>query len=182
VATAFAALAAHCLARTDVDAVTRASLGALLAVEDPFDRDSPLHVTGSALVVHRASGRVLLRYHNQVGGFIQLGGHADPGERDPFLVARREAEEESGLRDLSWDEAPAPAPLTQVVTVAVRRTGEAGAHRHVDFRYVLFTERPELAIEEHPGATLRWVAVSDAAILAGEENLEPLFRRAASYC
>ena len=69
----------------------------------PWDRSTPLHVTGSALIVHPASGRVLLRWHARQHVWLQVGGHGDPGEDDPFAVALREAGEETGLSDLvAW--------------------------------------------------------------------------------
>ena len=67
---------------------------------DPFLRTMPLHVTGSALIVHPVSGRVLLRWHQRQQAWLQVGGHGDPGETDPLAIVAREAEEETGLADL----------------------------------------------------------------------------------
>ena len=83
---------------------------------DPYPRALPLHLTGSALVVHPDSGRVLLRWHPRQQAWLQVGGHGDPGERDPLGIARREAAEETGLTDLvPWPD----AQLRHVVIVAV---------------------------------------------------------------
>ena len=83
---------------------------------DPYPRTLPLHVTGSALIVHPDSGRVLLRWHPRQQAWLQVGGHGDPGENDPLGIARREAAEETGLADL----APWPDPqLRHVVIVSV---------------------------------------------------------------
>src|ERR1051326_7890848 len=67
---------------------------------DPWTRASLLHVTGSAVVVHPPTNRVLLRWHDRMQAWLQVGGHADPNESDPFAIAAREAEEETGLSDL----------------------------------------------------------------------------------
>ena len=67
---------------------------------DPWDRSAPLHLTASALIVHRESARVLLRWHERLVTWAQVGGHGDPGEEDPLAIALREAAEETGLRDL----------------------------------------------------------------------------------
>src|SRR6266581_7712405 len=80
---------------------------------DPWLRSIPLHVTASALVVHPDSGRVLLRWHQRQQAWLQVGGHADPGESDPLAVALREAAEETGLSDLL------PWPDAQVRQVAI---------------------------------------------------------------
>src|SRR5262245_58515120 len=69
-------------------------------VGSPWDRAAPLHVTGSALIVHPPTRRVLLRWHERQQAWLQVGGHGDPGEDDPFEIAVREAEEETSLSDL----------------------------------------------------------------------------------
>lgn len=58
-------------------------------------------MTGSALMVHPSSGRVLLRWHERMQRWLQIGGHGDPGESDPLAVALRERREETGLPDLA---------------------------------------------------------------------------------
>src|SRR5512142_897700 len=93
----------------------------LRAADDPWLRSLPLHLTGSALVVHPDSGRVLLRWHQRQQAWLQVGGHADPGESEPVAIAIREGAEEAGLPDLRpWPD----GGLRHVVIVPVR----AGRH------------------------------------------------------
>lgn len=151
---------------TDVDRVR-----GLLAAGDPYRRSAPLHVTGSALVVHPPTGRVLLRWHERMGSWLHLGGHVDPGEAGPAIAARREAEEESGLRDLAWwPDAGAPAIL-QVVVVPVPAGKGEPAHEHADVRFTLTTGTPDAVVPERPSAPLRWVGVDEASALVSEQNL-----------
>jgi len=86
--------------RSAHEAVDVALVRTLARGGDPWSRSSPVHVTGSAIVVHPESGRVVLRWHERMQGWLQLGGHGDPGETDPFAIAVREAGEETGLSDL----------------------------------------------------------------------------------
>ena len=72
----------------------------LEASDDPYQRDLPLHVTASALIVHPPTGRVLLRWHQRQQAWLQVGGHGAPGETDPLAIVAREAAEETGLTDL----------------------------------------------------------------------------------
>ena len=65
----------------------------LIATSDVHSRTSPVHVTGSALVVHPPSRTVLLRWRPRMEMWMQVGGHFDAGETDPWLVAIREARE-----------------------------------------------------------------------------------------
>ncbi len=137
-----------------------------------FDRDAPLHVTGSAFVVHLPTRRVLLRWHPRMQRWLQVGGHFDPGETDALKVALREAHEETGLDDLR---PLCDAPL-QVVVVPVPARGDEPAHEHADVRYLLVTETPDDARPESPDARLRWVDL-DRALEETDEDDQRIFLR-----
>jgi len=143
---------------------------------DLFARTSPLHVTGSALVVHPASQRVLLRWHTKMGQWMQVGGHFDPGESDPLQVALREGLEETGLDDLR-PVASAPGPV-QIVIVPVPAHGDEPAHEHADIRYVFVTDRPDAIREESSAARLRWMSFATAGAETREPNLHTFLTRA----
>jgi 8-oxo-dGTP pyrophosphatase MutT (NUDIX family) len=156
-----------------------ARVRAVAGGRDPWSRSSPVHVTGSAIVVHPQSGRVLLRWHDRMRGWLQLGGHGDPGETEPFAVALREAREETGLSDLvAWPDRARPA-LVHVVVVPVPAGRGEPEHEHADMRYVLATARPDEAAPESPSAALRWLTIDDALALVGEDNLRTTLRRVA---
>jgi 8-oxo-dGTP pyrophosphatase MutT (NUDIX family) len=156
-----------------------ARIRALARGGDPWSRSSRVHVTGSAIVVHPPSRRVLLRWHERMQGWLQLGGHGDPGETDPFAIALREAHEETGLGDLApWPDPARPA-LVHVVVVPVPAGGGEPQHEHADMRYVLATATPDEATPESPEAALRWLTVDDALALVGEDNLRASLARVA---
>jgi ADP-ribose pyrophosphatase YjhB (NUDIX family) len=109
-------------------------------VADPWSRSQPLHFTGSALVMHPESRRVLLRWHTRHGRWLQVGGHGDPGESDPLQIALREAREETGLADLvPW---PDPA-LRHAVVCHVPASAAEPEHEHADLRFFLATASPD---------------------------------------
>jgi len=149
---------------------------------DLFARRSSLHVTGSALVIDPASRRVLLRWHTKMEQWMQVGGHFDPGETDPLLVARREAHEETGLRDLRPVAVGLDGPVrivpVQIVIVPVPQHGDEPAHEHADFRYVFVTEQPEAIRQESSAARLRWMSFATASAETGQENLRTFLTRA----
>lgn len=165
--------------RTAAESADVARVRALAAADDPWSRTRPVHVTGSALVVHPPTGRVLLRWHERMGGWLHVGGHVDPGETGPLAAALREAHEETGLADLSpWPDARRPH-LVHVVVVPVPAGRGEPAHEHADVRYVLATGRPGDVVPESPAARLRWVAIGDAGEMVSEPNLRESFARVA---
>jgi 8-oxo-dGTP pyrophosphatase MutT (NUDIX family) len=157
--------------RADVESIRALGLGAA-----PWQRDSRLHVTASALILHPPTARVLLRWHERQRAWLQIGGHADPGELDPLAIARREGAEETGLDDLDvW---PA-AEIQHVVVVDVPANRREPAHRHADIRFFLRTAQPERARPESEGALLQWLRPADAAALTTEDNVKETIARAA---
>jgi 8-oxo-dGTP pyrophosphatase MutT (NUDIX family) len=142
---------------------------------DPWLRTLPLHVTGSALIVHPASGRVLLRWHQRQQAWLQVGGHGDPGESEPLEIALREAAEETGLTDLvPWPD----AALRHVVIVDVPASRTEPAHEHADLRFVLATQTPDAARAENQDAPLRWLSLPEAYQTTSEANLRETLSRA----
>jgi 8-oxo-dGTP pyrophosphatase MutT (NUDIX family) len=142
----------------------------LAARADPWDRSAPLHATGSAIVLHLDTGRALLRWHDRMQSWLQVGGHAEVGETNPFDVAQREAREETGLPDLTpWPDPSRPL-LVHVVIVPVPAAKGEPPHEHGDLRYVFVTTRPEEAIPESAAAELRWFPIPDALAVVAEDN------------
>jgi 8-oxo-dGTP pyrophosphatase MutT (NUDIX family) len=165
--------------RTPAEAADVDRVRALAATGDPWSRSTPLHVTGSALVVHPPSGRVLLRWHERMGGWLHVGGHVDPGDAGSFAAARREGHEETGLDDLApWPD-PARPRLVHVIVVPVPAGRGEPAHEHADLRYVLATGRPDAAVPETPGARLRWLPLGRAVDAVGQDNLRDTLARVA---
>lgn len=126
-----AAVRADVAARHPVDERERVSIAELLVqlgrLPLPFDRDADLvHVTGSAIVVG-PRGVVLLK-HRRLGIWVQPGGHIDPGET-PWEAARREAEEETGLR------VRFTGGGARLAHVDVHPGGRG--HTHLDLRYLM---------------------------------------------
>jgi len=144
------------------------------ATDEPWRRDLPLHVTASALIAHPRTARVLLRWHQRQQAWLQVGGHGDPGESDPLAIATREAQEETGLADLTpWPD----GAIRHVVIVSVPAGKGEPAHEHADLRFFMMTQTPEVVRPESAHAPLRWLSMTEARDLTSEPNLRETLAR-----
>ena len=138
---------------------------------DCFQRSLAVgHFTGSAWLVEASGRRVLLTHHRKLDRWLQLGGHAD-GDPDLAAVARREAEEESGLAGLVVD--PEIFDLDRHVIPA--RGGEP-EHWHYDVRFVVRVTGSEAFIVGAESHALAW---RDIAQIASEASADESMRRMA---
>jgi 8-oxo-dGTP pyrophosphatase MutT (NUDIX family) len=102
--------------------------------EKIFDRETPIHVTGSAWVVSPDRELVMLMHHRKLNQWFQPGGHAD-GDADILRVALRECAEETGLE-------PSHIRLidSSIFDVDLHATpamGKTPPHEHIDIRFVV---------------------------------------------
>lgn len=115
------------------------------------------HLTGSAWVVSADGRRVLLTHHRKLNRWLQPGGHAD-GDTDLAHVALREAEEETGLRDLSIE--PAIFDLDQH---PIPSRGDEAQHWHYDVRFVVRAGGSEVFAVSNESHALEWREIVDVA-------------------
>ncbi|KAF1708016.1 NUDIX hydrolase [Pseudoxanthomonas sacheonensis] len=127
--------------------------------QDPFLRERlEGHFTGAAWLVSADGGRILLTHHRKLERWLQLGGHAD-GDRDMAQVALKEAQEESGLPDLSVD---ADAIFDLDRHWIPERKGVPG-HWHYDVRYVVRAGSDENYTVSDESHDLAWRPIAEVA-------------------
>jgi 8-oxo-dGTP pyrophosphatase MutT (NUDIX family) len=115
------------------------------------------HLTGSAWLVSADGRRVLLTHHRKLNRWLQLGGHAD-GDADLARVALREAEEESGLRDLVVE--PEIFDLDRHLIPA---RGSDPDHWHYDVRFIVRATGSEIFTLSDESHALAWRDVTEIA-------------------
>lgn len=121
-----------------------------LAVDS--DAPGPGHLCVTAWVFDAGGDHVLLVRHRTLG-WVQPGGHLDPGEHPEVGVAR-ELAEETGLQ---LDSGPAPTVLHPAIFPA---RGDERAHLHWNLGY-RFVADPTGPLTPEPGAPVAWFPVGD---------------------
>jgi len=128
------------------------------------------HFTGSCWLVSADSRRVLLMHHRKLGLWLQPGGHAD-GDADLPRVALREAQEETGVKDLQVAEGVFDIDRHRIPT----RRGEPD-HWHYDVRYVVRAGQDDRFAPNHESLALAWRSVME---VADDISLDASLRRMA---
>lgn len=124
------------------------------------------HVTGSAWIVDRSRGYVLLTHHRKLDRWLQLGGHAD-GNANILAVALREAQEESGLQSVRL----LSSEIYDIDVHAIPATPKEPAHWHYDVRFLLEADRTEPLIISHESKNLAWVAINELGQYSQEASM-----------
>ncbi|MEX0941112.1 MAG: NUDIX hydrolase [Pseudomonadales bacterium] len=135
--------------------------------EDCFERSlAPGHVTGSAWLLDDNRERVLLTHHRKLDIWVQLGGHAD-GEANISLVARKEAQEESGLKDLEL-------LSDQIFDIDIHAIPERGAepsHYHYDCRFLFRAAGAQDYVVSDESHDLAWIPLDKVCDYTTEASI-----------
>lgn len=130
------------------------------------------HLTGSAWIVNPALTRVLLTHHRKLGKWLQLGGHAD-GDLDLAAVAMREAEEESGRKNLKLLD---PAIFDLDIHLIPAR-GVEPEHWHYDLRFLIGADDTEAFTISSESKDLAWIDLDQVSEMNGEESIQRMVRK-----
>ncbi len=143
-----------------------------------FDREcTQAHLTGSALVFNPKNKTVLLHNHKKLNKWLQFGGHAD-GETNIPEVAMKEAQEESGLKDLAFFN-PQNNAVIKPVDIEVQTIPEnkgVSQHLHLDLRYLITTDATQVPTpEEHESQELQFFTFTELNRIS--DKIDPALHR-----
>ena len=128
--------------------------------EDVLTRNNNFgHFSSSAIVLNKERTKVLLVHHNLYNGWIYPGGHAD-GESDLLGVAKREVEEETGVKATKLS---CNIFGLQILPVDghVKRGKYVACHPHYDFVYLFEATEDNVKIKEDENSSVKWVLIDD---------------------
>ncbi len=116
-------------------------------------------------------------YHNIYKSWAWTGGHAD-GDNDLLHVALKEAEEETGLKNLKLLSNGIYG--IQIVTVDshIKRGKFVPSHLHLDCCFLLEADEDEVVrIKEDENSGVQWIDIDKAVEVTNEEKMKPIYRK-----
>ena len=134
-------------------------------------RELGVHFTGSAFVVDPATRTVLLRWHERQQGWLQVGGHVDPGEQDPF----QDRQPGGAGGDRPHRSRGVARPATTRAAPGGRRARAGGQGRAAATTTPTSASSSPPAAHAHgrgrPDAPVRWMTFDEARAASGEDNV-----------
>ena len=154
-----------------LDLVARFGDGILLR-ENAF-----AHMTASSIIVNRDRTRTLMAFHRIYNSWAWTGGHAD-GESDFEAIARREAQEETGIVNLRrLGDGPASLEILPV-WAHVKRGRHVGSHLHLNVSYLFEADESlPLRVAEDENSAVGWIEVDKLCEKVSEPPMIPIYER-----
>ena len=117
------------------------------------------HMTASSIIVSRDRKRTLMAFHKIYNSWAWTGGHAD-GESDFEAIARREAQEETGIVNLRrLGDGPASLEILPV-WAHVKRGKHVGSHLHLNVSYLFEADESlPLRVAEDENSAVGWLLI-----------------------
>lgn len=134
--------------------------------DDPFSKDNINgHITGSCWIINRERTLVLLTQHKKLCIWIPTGGHSE-GETDPFSIALREGEEETGIKLIPDSKIPFHMDIHHIP-----RYKSTPGHKHYDYTYLFYPESNENFIISDESFDLKWIPLDKIEEYTKEKNV-----------
>ncbi len=129
------------------------------------------HITASAWLLNPDGKKVLLTHHKKLNMWLQLGGHAD-GESDVLKVALKEAQEESGINEITIVD----SHIFDIDIHLIPAIKNDPPHYHYDVRFVLQAAHENYIVSDESNE-LAWLSFAD--ILDPSTNIDISVKRMA---
>ena len=135
------------------------------------------HMTASSVIVNRERTKMLMAFHKIYQSWAWTGGHAD-GDGDFEAVARREAQEETGIQNLK--KLGAGAASVEVLPVwAHQKHGQmVASHLHLNISYLFEADDTlPLRIAEDENSAVGWIPIAQLEEYVREKDMMPIYQK-----
>ena len=135
------------------------------------------HMTASSVIVNRDRTKMLMAFHKIYQSWAWTGGHAD-GDGDFEAVARREAQEETGIQNLKKLGAGA-ASLEVLPVWAHQKHGQmVASHLHLNISYLFEADDTlPLRIAEDENSAVGWIPIAQLEEYVREKDMMPIYQK-----
>ena len=143
-----------------------------------LSRESDIaHMTASSIIVSPDRRRTLMAFHRIYNSWAWTGGHAD-GESDFEAVARREAQEETGISGLVRLGGGIASLEILPVWAHVKRGVAVGSHLHLNVSYLFEADDClPLAVREDENSAVGWIKIDRLGEYVSEPPMLPVYER-----
>lgn len=120
-----------------------------------------MHITSSGYIINKNRDKVLMIYHKIYDSWAWTGGHAD-GDDDLLHVAIKEAQEETGLKNVKALDKDIFSLDVLTVDGHIKRGKYVSSHLHLNVTYLLEAdEKEELKVNEDETKGVKWLPIND---------------------
>ena len=142
-----------------------------------FRENEIAHMTASSIIVSPDRRRTLMAFHKIYGSWAWTGGHAD-GERDFEAIARREAQEETGILGLKRLGKGAASVEILPVWAHVKRGRDVGSHLHLNVSYLFEADDSlPLRVAEDENSAVGWIGIDNLREKVSEPPMLPIYEK-----
>lgn len=146
--------------------------------DDVLTRDNKMcHFSASSWIVNKDRTKVIMIYHNIYKSWAWTGGHCD-GDEDVLHVALKEAEEETGLKNLKVLDDNIFSLEIITVNAHIKRGKYVCPHLHLNCTFLIEADENEtLRIKEDENSGVKWVDINDVTKLSNESKMIPIYEK-----
>lgn len=135
------------------------------------------HMTASSVIVNRERTKMLMAFHKIYQSWAWTGGHAD-GDGDFEAVARREAQEETGIQNLKKLGTGAASLEVLPVWVHQKRGQMVASHLHLNISYLFEADDTlPLRIAEDENSAVGWIPIAQLEEYVREKDMMPIYQK-----
>lgn len=135
------------------------------------------HMTASAIIVNKERTKTLMAFHKIYNSWAWTGGHAD-GENDFEAIARREAQEETGIEGLRLLRGGIASMEILPVWAHVKRGRQVPSHLHLNVSYLFEADDSlPLRVAQDENSAVGWIAIDELERRVSEPLMIPIYKR-----
>ena len=146
--------------------------------EDVLTRENKMcHFTASNWILNKDRTKILMIYHNIYNSWAWTGGHAD-GDSNLLNVALKEAEEETGLKNLKLLSDGIFGIQILTVDSHIKRGKFVSSHLHLDCCFLWEADENEITqIKADENSGVEWIDINKVLEITNEEKMKPIYKK-----